>query len=209
MEQHPSTTTVQHVEKKESQEFIHADMPIGEVVDKYPFLAPVFMKYGLHCVGCHVSPYETLEQGSLGHGMPQEEFEAMLKEANNVVLQESKQSVSQQVTGAPHGNIIITSAAFAKAKELFSKAGVAEAEGLRIKVVPGGCSGFSYKFGFDKKREADAVFAGQDFNVFVDQQSLSMLNGAQVDYIDGLQGAGFKISNPNAASTCGCGSSFS
>src|SRR3989344_872163 len=129
---------------------ITPDLLIGDVVARHPEVIPVFSKHGLHCVGCHVSPYETLEQGSLGHGMPQEDFEAMLKEANEVVLQESKQSGSKQVVENPHGNIIITSTAFSKAKELFSKAGVAEAEGLRIKVVPGGCSGFSYKFGFDK-----------------------------------------------------------
>jgi iron-sulfur cluster assembly accessory protein len=83
--------------------------------------------------------------------------------------------------------------------------------GLRIQVVGGGCSGFSYRMGFDKTydEKTDHLFQFGELKVFVDRSSLLQLDGAEVDYVDGLHGAGFKFSNPNATGTCGCGSSFS
>ena len=83
--------------------------------------------------------------------------------------------------------------------------------GLRIQVVGGGCSGFSYRMGFDKNfnDQSDAVFEFDGLKVFIDKASLLYLEGAEVDYVEGLQGAGFKFSNPNSTGSCGCGSSFS
>jgi iron-sulfur cluster assembly accessory protein len=83
--------------------------------------------------------------------------------------------------------------------------------GVRLEVLGGGCSGYSYKFGF-----ADAVEAGEDIVVerdgarlVIDKTSLGMLEGSEVDYGESLMESGFRITNPNAASSCGCGSSFS
>jgi iron-sulfur cluster assembly accessory protein len=83
--------------------------------------------------------------------------------------------------------------------------------GLRIQVVGGGCSGFSYRMGFDKSynAETDQVFDFDGLQVFVDRSSLLHMDGAEVDYVEGLHGAGFKFNNPNATGTCGCGESFS
>jgi iron-sulfur cluster assembly accessory protein len=83
--------------------------------------------------------------------------------------------------------------------------------GLRIQVVGGGCSGFQYRMGFDKafNGENDQVFEFEGLKVFIDKSSLLYMDGAEVDYIDGLHGAGFKFNNPNVAGSCGCGSSFS
>jgi iron-sulfur cluster assembly accessory protein len=83
--------------------------------------------------------------------------------------------------------------------------------GLRIQVVGGGCSGFQYRMGFDKNfnDQSDAVFEFDGLKVFVDKQSLLYMDGAEVDYIEGLHGAGFKFNNPNSTGSCGCGSSFS
>ncbi len=81
---------------------------------------------------------------------------------------------------------------------------------LRVAVRPGGCSGFSYEMFFDTDRAADDVtadFGGVD--VIVDPSSAQLLEGATLDYKDGLQDAGFSIDNPNAQRTCGCGQSFS
>ena len=81
---------------------------------------------------------------------------------------------------------------------------------LRVAVRPGGCSGFSYEMYFDTDRAADDItkdFGGVD--VVVDPQSAQLLEGATLDYKDGLQDAGFAIDNPNAQRTCGCGQSFS
>lgn len=83
--------------------------------------------------------------------------------------------------------------------------------GLRIQVVGGGCSGFQYRMGFDKNfnDQNDAVFEFDGLKVFIDKSSLLYMDGAEVDYIDGLHGAGFKFNNPNVTGSCGCGSSFS
>ena len=80
---------------------------------------------------------------------------------------------------------------------------------LRLRVVGGGCSGFSYDLYFDLKQEGDMTFTSHDVSLIVDELSLQYLVGTSVDYVEGLQGAGFKFGNPNVKSTCGCGSSFS
>ena len=81
---------------------------------------------------------------------------------------------------------------------------------LRIAVSGGGCSGFQYGFSFDDQRnEDDFVFERDGVGVVVDEVSLGLLNGAEVDFVEDLMGASFQIRNPNAASSCGCGNSFS
>lgn len=82
--------------------------------------------------------------------------------------------------------------------------------GLRISVVGGGCSGFSYSMAFENSPGMlDKTYTYGGLKVFVDQASLLYLDGAEVDYVESLEGSGFKFSNPNTKSTCGCGSSFS
>lgn len=80
---------------------------------------------------------------------------------------------------------------------------------LRVRVVPGGCSGFSYEMGFDDETEdSDQLFENEGVKVAIDELSLPYLEGAILDYKDGLNGTGFSINNPNAKGSCGCGSSF-
>jgi len=82
--------------------------------------------------------------------------------------------------------------------------------GLRIAVVGGGCSGFSYSMAFENNPGMlDKTYNFDGLKVFIDQASLLYLDGAEVDYVESLEGSGFKFSNPNVKSTCGCGSSFS
>jgi iron-sulfur cluster assembly accessory protein len=82
--------------------------------------------------------------------------------------------------------------------------------GLRIAVVGGGCSGFSYSMAFENSPNMlDKTYSFDGLKVFVDQASLLYLEGAEVDYVENLEGSGFKFNNPNTKSTCGCGSSFS
>jgi iron-sulfur cluster insertion protein len=99
-----------------------------------------------------------------------------------------------------------TPAATAKIKELQKREG--HDKGLRVRVVGGGCHGFSYALGFDERKESDAVLSINGVDFLVDKFSLPYLMEANVDFVDGLNGAGFKIANPNAKSTCGCGESF-
>ena len=80
--------------------------------------------------------------------------------------------------------------------------------GLRVGVRGGGCSGFQYALAFDTQRDGDAVFEDHGLRILVDTPSLPYVKGAIVDYVEGLQGAGFKVDNPNVIAACGCGSSF-
>jgi iron-sulfur cluster assembly accessory protein len=80
--------------------------------------------------------------------------------------------------------------------------------GLRVFVAGGGCSGLQYGMTLDEEQEGDTVVSVSNFNVFIDEMSLSYISGSEVDYVDSLMGAGFTVNNPNAVSSCGCGHSF-
>lgn len=81
---------------KELPQYINKDMTMGEIVTKYPETIPVILSHGLHCIGCHVSPYESIEQGSLGHGMSEEEFESLLKEVNEAAAETERKRKQHQ-----------------------------------------------------------------------------------------------------------------
>ena len=105
--------------------------------------------------------------------------------------------------------ITVTDSAAKKVKELVEAEGNNELA-LRVAVRPGGCSGFSYSMAFENSPGMlDKTYSFDGLKVFVDQASLLYLDGAQVDYVESLEGSGFKFNNPNTKSTCGCGSSFS
>ena len=80
---------------------------------------------------------------------------------------------------------------------------------LRIKVKGGGCSGFNYELAFDGKKEKDQIFESFGVKIICDPKSFLYVNGAVIDYVSGLMGSGFKLDNPNAKGSCGCGQSFS
>src|SRR5579863_10696963 len=104
--------------------------------------------------------------------------------------------------------VSLTPNAIAKVKEIMAQQNPAPA-GLRVGVVGGGCSGFSYSMSFENAAGMmDKTFDNDGLKVFVDATSVMYLNGCSIDYIESLEGAGFKFDNPNVKSTCGCGSSF-
>ncbi|MGA9565844.1 MAG: iron-sulfur cluster assembly accessory protein [Candidatus Korobacteraceae bacterium] len=104
--------------------------------------------------------------------------------------------------------INFTNTAITKVKEVMAQQNPVPA-GLRVGVVGGGCSGFQYSMSFENGAGMmDKTFSFDDLKVFVDATSLMYLKGVTVDYIETLEGAGFKFENPNVKSTCGCGSSF-
>jgi iron-sulfur cluster assembly protein len=80
--------------------------------------------------------------------------------------------------------------------------------GLRVGVRGGGCSGFQYALAFDQERDGDVVIEERGIRLLVDKPSLPYVQGSVIDYVDELQGAGFKVDNPNVVAACGCGSSF-
>lgn len=102
----------------------------------------------------------------------------------------------------------LTEKAAEKVKEIQAAESIEENYGLRLRVVGGGCSGFAYDLYFDQVAETDRTFDSHGVKLVIDQMSLQYLAGTSVDYVEGLQGAGFKFNNPNVKSTCGCGSSF-
>lgn len=105
--------------------------------------------------------------------------------------------------------VIVTAKAAQMMKLTRTEEGLDEAHGLRIGVVGGGCSGFQYALDFDTAaRDGDAVYEVDGLTIYVDAVSTRYLLGTTVDYVMGMQGAGFKFHNPKATGSCGCGSSF-
>lgn len=107
-------------------------------------------------------------------------------------------------------SMTISPKAAAKGADLLKSQAAAMAKpGLRVRVMGGGCSGLMYKMEIaDGAQDGDEVFERDGFRVYIDKKSLFFLNGSELDYNDGLTGAGFKFHNPNAKSSCGCGESF-
>jgi iron-sulfur cluster insertion protein len=105
--------------------------------------------------------------------------------------------------------VALTSKAADKVKEIRAEENIEDTYALRLKVQGGGCSGFSYDLYFDQQQDIDHSFQSHGVKLICDQMSLMYLMGTEVDYVEGLHGAGFKFNNPNVKSTCGCGSSFS
>jgi iron-sulfur cluster assembly accessory protein len=108
----------------------------------------------------------------------------------------------------PDSAITLTDNAASKIKELLAGQENASDQALRVAVRGGGCSGFQYALAFDKRRDDDHVFEHNGVAVIVDKVSMQFVFGSQVDFVDGLQGAGFAVNNPNVVAACGCGSSF-
>lgn len=105
--------------------------------------------------------------------------------------------------------ISLTPLAIEKVKEIMNQQNPLPL-GLRVAVIGGGCSGFTYHMAFENQiQENDNVYEFDGLKVMVDQVSEMYLDGAQIDYVETLEGAGFKFDNPNVRSTCGCGASFS
>jgi len=109
----------------------------------------------------------------------------------------------------PESMVRITPTAATKINEIRAAEGIEATMALRLRVVGGGCAGFSYDLYFDEGTEVDRQIDIAGVQVVVDEMSLMYLVGVEIDYVEGLQGAGFKFNNPNVKSTCGCGSSFS
>ncbi len=105
--------------------------------------------------------------------------------------------------------IDVTEAAATRIQELLGREGKQDSHGLRMKVIGGGCSGLQYQLAFDDaEHENDHVLEAHGVKVLVDEKSALYLVGVRLDFVDTLQESGFKIENPNASATCGCGESF-
>jgi len=182
---------------------IDKEMTIDEILSRFASkaqkIAQEMASFGLHCVGCGAASYETLEAGAFGHGMSDEEFEKLLKRLNAIVAEPV--SDPEQITLTPR--------AAEKVKEILvseNKQGYA----LRFGDKPGGCGGYEYTLEFSKELDdMDCLFLSQGIDIHMKKEAKERLLGCEIDYVDGLMGGGFKISNPNAKSSCSCGSSQS
>ena len=112
------------------------------------------------------------------------------------------------MTETPTTAITLTDKAAGKVRELLSDQQEAGEQALRVAVRGGGCSGFQYALAFDRVKDDDHVFEDRGVSVIVDKTSMQFVLGSEVDYVEGLQGAGFCVNNPNVVAACGCGSSF-
>lgn len=195
----------------QQKQMITKDMKVGEIMDIVAGSGDIMASYGLHCVGCHVNVFETLEQGTMGHGMEESTLENMVRDLNEayqkqLAQQEHKHSEPIHIEG---NEISLTEAAAEKIKSLLAQQNK-QGHGLKFSVSPGGCAGHTYGLDFAEKAVSeDTTIVSHGVKIFVPKKNLAMLAGTQIDYVDGLQGAGFKIENPNAHSSCGCGKSFS
>jgi len=178
---------------------ITREMTINEIFAKFPAkaqkLAQVLTKFGLNCVGCSASTWETVESGVLRHGMTEDNLKELLDKLNQELLHTSDPDT-----------ITLTKEAADEFKRISSSEGK-EGWALRFDEKPAGCSGFEYVLGFSEKPDADdLVYHSNGVDIHVYKQALGRLQGSEIDYVTGLQ-SGFKISNPNARSSCGCGTS--
>jgi iron-sulfur cluster assembly protein len=185
---------------EQKHEKITRDMTIAEIFSFFPHksqrLAQAMTNAGLHCTSCSAATWETLEAGMLGHGMPDMAIQKLLDELNIILGEEIN-----------FDTITLTPRAAKKFRE-FAKEEGNENYALRFSDTAGGCGGFQYILDFSEgASEDDAVFESEGVKIHIKKGMLGRLLGSIIDYVDGLQGAGFKISNPNVKSACGCGSS--
>jgi len=173
---------------------------IAEMFQRFPGksqkLAQEMTNAGLHCTGCSASTWETIENGMYGHGFSDEAIEDLLDRLNRIL--EEKEDPD---------TITITKRAAQKFLEILQEENKS-GWGLRLGEKAAGCSGFEYFLDYSEKaKHGDRVFESEGIQIHVQQTILERLLGSIIDYVDGLHGAGFKISNPNVKSSCGCGSS--
>jgi iron-sulfur cluster assembly accessory protein len=179
--------------KKMEKPAVTKDMTIGEVVAKYPESAEVMLAYGLHCIGCHVNPYESIEAGAYGHGMSPETIEKMVNEINEAINPQNSEK-----------EIIISTPAADKFKELMEKENK-KGWGLKLIVESQGCNGMSYSMDFaEKPEDSETTLSDNGLNVFVQKSQLNLVKGIRIDYSKSPTSEGFKIKNPNKG-ICGCG----
>lgn len=186
----------------QTAEKIVKEMTIEGIFSQFPHksqkLAQEMTNSGLHCVGCGAAVWETLEAGMLSHGFAPEEIDEMVERLNGILQQQVDLSA-----------ITLTKRAADKFRHILKEEGK-EGWGLRFGDRAAGCSGFEYVLDYSEKaQDSDQVFASEGIEIHIEKSDVSRLLGSEIDFVDGLNGSGFKISNPNVKGSCGCGKSQS
>lgn len=187
---------------KTKEQSISRQMTIEEIFSRFPQkaqkLAQEITNAGLHCVGCQAATWETLEAGMLGHGFSEGEIDHLVERLNAIL--EEKIDLS---------TITMTKKAAEKYREILKEEGK-EGWGLRFGDRAAGCSGFEYVLDYSKEaKKEDKVFISEGIEIHVHEKMVARLLGSEIDYLEGLNHAGFKITNPNVKASCGCGNSQS
>lgn len=177
-------------------------MTIEEILSLFPHkaerLSQEITQAGLHCIGCHAATWETLEAGMLGHGMTYDAIHRLVDRLNKLLQEETDPTT-----------ISITPRAAKKYLQILQEEGK-QGWGIRFSEKMAGCNGFEYILDYSEKPlEDDEAFSCNGIAIHVSKKDKKNLLGAEIDYIEGLQNAGFKITNPNVRSSCSCGSSHS
>lgn len=186
---------------------VKLDMTIGDVVEKYPESAEVMLGYGLHCVGCAVNPYETIEQGAMGHGMSRELIDTMLDDINLMVTKQPEYPLNPEgITLSPRAVDTLEAIAEADGKQ---------GHGLKIKAteVDGA---LDYFLDLVEKPEAgDKTLEWDGLKMFMDEASFALMNPSLIDFVKMPEGEGFKVISlkpgekkaveTGCGDSCGCG----
>ena len=185
---------------EQAQKRITRDIMIADIFRLFPHksqrLAQEITNAGLHCVGCGAANMESLEAGMLGHGFTQDKIDALIARLNAILDEEADPST-----------ITLTEKAAKKYLQVL-EAEEKQGWGLRFMEKSSGCKGFEYILDYSEAPSAeDHVYTSHGIEIHVRGESLDRLLGSVIDYVDGLQGAGFKVTNPNVTASCGCGSS--
>ncbi|MBI4018702.1 MAG: iron-sulfur cluster assembly accessory protein [Candidatus Aenigmarchaeota archaeon] len=173
---------------------ITAQMPLGEVLENYPGAVEVLRSFDMK-LGCGADMSDTIETAAKMQGV---ETNLLLKKLNDL---------KQDGNGSDRASVSLTDVAAKKMKELGieSKPG----QGLRFGVRPGGCAGYSYTMEFDMPKNDDVIAQDRGIKIYMNKKEAGKVDGSTIDYIESLQASGFKVNNPNAKATCGCGKSAS
>ncbi len=175
--------------------------------EKARLISEVLTEFGINCVGCGAAAYETLEQGVLGHGFSKKDLDKLVVDLNKAVSGNTK--INPKKKDMQKFSFQLTSRAAEKIKYIMLNEGKRNWT-LLVRVLAGGCSGYSYDLSFVKSpSHSNISFKQEGINVAVDRDSLELLNGVQLDFVDTLKESGFKFNNPNVSKECGCGKSFS
>ncbi|MCB1149561.1 MAG: iron-sulfur cluster assembly accessory protein, partial [Chlamydiia bacterium] len=179
---------------------IHRGMTIDSILAMFPHkaqkLSQEITNAGLHCIGCHAATWETLEAGMYGHGKSDADIDKLLGRLNTLLEEQVDQTT-----------ITITPRAAKKFLTILEEEGK-QGWGMRFAEKMSGCNGFEYVLDYSEKAgDSDETFVSQGIEIHVEKSMRMRLLGSEIDYVDGLQGSGFKITNPNVRSSCGCGTS--
>ena len=190
---------------------ITKDMIIQDILAEHPnkamLISEILMDFGIHCVGCGASGFETLEEGVLGHGFSEEELDILVNNLNKAI--DSKSKTKTNNTNKETFSLILTEKAIKKLKEIMKQENK-ENGYLRAAVLAGGCSGYTYDLELTEEKFAEDIQLEQNgVKILISEENIEYLNGTKIDFIDTLKESGFKFLNPNATKECGCGKSFS